>query len=140
MSKVLDVVAAIIEHNGNILLARRPDSGDQPGYWEFPGGKLEANETQPQALARELQEELGITAEIGRYIASHQCQVADRIIILHAWHVRVFTGEPAALCHSELRWCSLTEAQHYADSHKLAPADIPLLAAFMTAEPANQGD
>lgn len=140
MTKVLDVVAAMIEHNGNILLARRPETGDQPGYWEFPGGKVEINETQPQALARELQEELGINAEIGRYIASHQCQVADRIIILHAWHVREFTGDPVALCHSELRWCSLTEAQQYADSHKLAPADIPLLAAFMAANPAKRED
>ncbi|WP_299996328.1 pyrimidine (deoxy)nucleoside triphosphate diphosphatase [uncultured Cedecea sp.] len=133
MSKVLDVVAAIIEHNGNILLARRPDSGDQPGYWEFPGGKLETNETQPQALARELQEELGITAETGRYIASYQCPVADRVINLHAWHVTVFTGIPAPLCHSELRWCSLIQAQDDADNQLLAPPDIPLLAAFLTA-------
>jgi len=130
MTKKLDVVAAIIEHNGNILLARRPETGDQPGYWEFPGGKVETSETQPQALARELQEELGITAKIGRYIASHQCQVADRTIILHAWHVTGFSGTPTPLCHSELRWCSQAEAQDYADSHKLAPADIPLLAAF----------
>ena len=130
MTKVLDVVAAIIEHNGNILLARRPESGDQPGYWEFPGGKVETNETQPQALARELQEELGIVARIGCYIASQQWQVADRSIILHAWHVTEFSGVPTPLCHSELRWCSLLEAQEYADSHKLAPADIPLLAAF----------
>lgn len=132
MTKVLDVVAAIIEHNGNILLARRPDSGDQPGYWEFPGGKLENNETQSQALARELQEELGITAKIGGYIASHQSQVADRVIILHAWHVTTFTGVPMPLCHSELRWCSLIQAQNYANSQILAPADIPLLTAFLT--------
>ncbi|MCS3429571.1 pyrimidine (deoxy)nucleoside triphosphate diphosphatase [Klebsiella sp. BIGb0407] len=130
MTKVLDVVAAIIEHNGNILLARRPETGDQPGYWEFPGGKVEASETQPQALARELQEELGITAKIGRYIASQQWQVADRIIHLHAWHVTEFTGVPTPLCHSELRWCSQLDAQDCADRHKLAPADIPLLAAF----------
>ncbi len=131
MTKVLDVVAAIIEQNGKLLLARRPDSGDQPGYWEFPGGKLETHETQPQALARELQEELGIAAEIGRYVASHQCQVADRMIILHAWHVTTFTGIPMPLCHSELRWCSLIQAQNYADSQTLAPADIPLLTAFI---------
>jgi len=130
MTKVVDVVAAIIEQDGKLLLARRPDSGDQPGYWEFAGGKVEAGETQPQALARELQEELGVAATIGRYIATQQWQVADRMINLHAWHVTEFTGVPAPLCHSELRWCSQAEAQDYADSHKLAPADIPLLAAF----------
>jgi len=130
MTRILDVVAAIIEHNGKILLARRPESGDQAGYWEFPGGKLEAGETQQQALARELQEELGINAEIGGYIASQQWQVKDSLIVLHAWHVSQFTGTPQTLCHSELIWCSLAQAQEYADSQKLAPADIPLLTAF----------
>lgn len=46
MLKNLDVVAAIIEREGKILLARRPEDGDQPGLWEFPGGKVEADETQ----------------------------------------------------------------------------------------------
>ena len=131
MTHVIAVVAAIIEQNGKILLARRPDSGDQAGYWEFPGGKVDTGETQPQALARELHEELAIDAKIGRYVASQQCQVGERTIILHAWHVSEFHGEPLALCHSELQWCSLPQAQAYADNQKLAPADIPLLAAFM---------
>lgn len=131
MVKVLDVVAAIIEHNGNILLARRPETGDQPGYWEFPGGKVEVGESQPQALERELLEELGIYAQVGHYIASHQCDVAGRIIRLHAWHVRQFTGVITALCHSELVWCPLTRVEDYAAGDQLAPADIPLLNAFM---------
>ncbi|MBS0847542.1 pyrimidine (deoxy)nucleoside triphosphate diphosphatase [Citrobacter sp. JGM124] len=131
MTTPLDVVAGIIEYNGKILLARRPESGDQTGYWEFPGGKMEAGETQPQALARELREELGIDAEIGHYIASQQWQIADRLIVLHAWHTCQFTGIPQPLCHSELVWCSLTEAQEYADNQMLAPADIPLLMAFI---------
>lgn len=132
MSKVVEVVAAVIEHNGQILLARRPESGDQPGYWEFPGGKVDSHETQPQALARELLEELGITAEIGGYIASQRWPVNGRIIHLHAWRVTHFSGVPTPLCHSELRWCSLAEAQAYADNQKLAPADIPLLARYLT--------
>ena len=56
--KTLNVVAAIIEQHGKILLAQRPASGDQAGLWEFPGGKVETGETQPQALVRELEEEL----------------------------------------------------------------------------------
>jgi (d)CTP diphosphatase len=72
MQKTLDVVAAIIEQDGKILLAQRPPHADQPGLWEFAGGKVEPGESQPQALIRELQEELGITAEVERYIASHQ--------------------------------------------------------------------
>lgn len=62
MPKTLDVVAAIIERDGHILLAQRPPHADQPGMWEFAGGKVEPGETQAQALARELQEELAIDA------------------------------------------------------------------------------
>lgn len=127
MPDTLDVVAAIIEHDGKILLARRPEGGDQAGLWEFPGGKVEKGETQPEALARELQEELGIKADIGHYIASHRREVCGRVIDLHAWHVPTFTGEIAAHCHSELVWCAPPQALDYA----LAPADIPLLEAFM---------
>jgi len=66
MLKMIDVVAAIIEQDGQILLAQRPPHADQPGMWEFAGGKVE-----PQALARELQEEMGIIARPACYIASH---------------------------------------------------------------------
>ena len=72
MQKIIDVVAAIIERDGKILLAQRPPHADQPGLWEFAGGKVEHGESQPQALARELEEELAIVARPTRYIASHQ--------------------------------------------------------------------
>ena len=126
--KTIDVVAAIIEQHGKILLARRPESGDQAGLWEFPGGKVDNGESQPRALARELKEELMIEALVGDYIASHKREVSGRIIHLHAWHVREFSGELTALCHSELAWCLPAEAFGY----DLAPADIPLLEAFMS--------
>lgn len=80
MLKTLDVVAAIIEKDGNILLAQRPVHADQPGMWEFAGGKVEAGETQPEALIRELREELGIDALPGQYVASHQREVSQRLI------------------------------------------------------------
>ena len=102
MLKTLDVVAAIIEKDGNILLAQRPAHADQPGMWEFAGGKVEAGETQPEALIRELREELGID-------------------------VPAFRGELTAHYHSALAWCTPEEAFGYA----LAPADIPLLEAFI---------
>lgn len=136
MPKTLDVVAAIIERNGKILLARRPESGDQPGLWEFPGGKVDIGESQPAALARELQEELDIVATIGDYVASHQREISGRIIHLHAWHVPAFTGEMVAHCHSELVWCYPPDALNYT----LAPADIPLLQAFMVLRDARPKD
>ena len=127
MLKTIDVVAAIIEQDGNILLAQRPPHADQPGMWEFAGGKVESGESQAQALARDLQEELGIVALPARYIASHRREVSGRLIHLHAWWVPHFSGTPTAHYHSQLRWCSPQEALTF----NLAPADIPLLEAFI---------
>ncbi|MDI7416631.1 pyrimidine (deoxy)nucleoside triphosphate diphosphatase [Cronobacter turicensis] len=130
--QIIDVVAAIIVREGRLLLAQRSPAGDQPGLWEFPGGKVEPGESQPAALARELHEELAIRARIGAYVASHTREVSGRVICLHAWRVDDFDGEPQALCHSAFVWCEPREAFGYA----LAPADIPLLEAFMSARDA----
>ncbi|MGV8925877.1 MAG: pyrimidine (deoxy)nucleoside triphosphate diphosphatase [Ewingella sp.] len=124
--KVIDVVAAIIEQDGNILLARRDASGDQAGLWEFPGGKVEDGESQPQALIRELQEELGIAARVEEWIASHDFQQPGRIIRLHAWRVSGFTNIISLQCHSEIAWTPPHEAFRF----ELAPADAPLLEAY----------
>lgn len=136
MLKTIDVVAAIIERDGKILLAQRPPHADQPGLWEFAGGKVEAGETQPEALIRELREELGIEAQPGAYVASHQREVSGRRIHLHAWHVPSFSGELTAHDHSQLVWCSPQEAFDY----PLAPADVPLLEAFMALLAARPAD
>jgi len=98
-----------------------------PACGEFAGGKVEAGETQPEALIRELREELGIDAEPAQYVASHQREVSQRLINLHAWHVSHFNGELTAHYHSALVWCTPEEAFGY----NLAPADIPLLKAFI---------
>ena len=136
MMKTLDVVAAILERDGKILLAQRPAHADQPGMWEFAGGKVEPGETQPQALRRELHEELGIEAVVGQYVASHQREVSGRIIHLHAWHVPDYQGELHAHEHQQLVWCLPEEALTY----PLAPADIPLLQAFILLRDARPAD
>lgn len=136
MLKTIDVVAAIIEKDGLILLAQRPLQADQPGLWEFPGGKVEPGETQPEALRRELREELGIDALPAAYVASHQREVSGRLIHLHAWHVPEYHGELTAHEHSQLVWVK----PETAFSWDLAPADIPLLEAFMTLRAARPAD
>jgi len=123
---IVDVVAAIIERDGNILLARRDGSSDQAGLWEFPGGKVEAGETQPQALIRELQEEMAIDVQVEAWVASHDTPQAARVIRLHAWRVSAFQGDITLRCHSEYVWVTPQQAFSYA----LAPADIPLLEAY----------
>ncbi|CAI0749189.1 MAG: pyrimidine (deoxy)nucleoside triphosphate diphosphatase [Serratia proteamaculans] len=128
--KIIDVVAAIIEKNGKILLAQRDAGSDQAGLWEFPGGKVEAGESQPQALARELEEELGIVASVGSYVASNQWQQSERIIRLHAWRVATFSGELQNRCHSDFVWLAPEQAFDY----PLAPADVPLLTAYIATQ------
>ena len=104
--------------------------------WEFAGGKVEAGETQPEALVRELHEELGIHAQPGEYVASHQREVSQRLINLHAWHVPAFSGALTAHYHSALVWCTPEDAFGF----NLAPADIPLLEAFIVLRDARPAD
>lgn len=125
--KTIDVVAALIEREGKLLLARRDASGDQAGLWEFPGGKVEAGESQPAALVRELQEEMGITATVEDFIATSVVQQSERLIRLHGWQVSGFTGEIRLQCHSEICWVTPDEVL----SFELAPADIPLAQAYL---------
>lgn len=132
---VIDVVAAIIVREDKILLARRGPDSDQAGLWEFPGGKVEPEESQSAALIRELREELNIEARPGRFVATRCFPVSGRIIALHAWQVTDFTGIPQRLAHSELVWITPDQASYY----ELAPADIPLLEAFRRLSAADTG-
>ena len=90
----------------------------------------------PRRCCRDLREELGIEATVGRYIASHQREVSGRMIHLHAWHVPAFSGEVIAHEHQQLVWCE----PHAALDYPLAPADIPLLNAFMILRDARPAD
>lgn len=123
----LEVVAAIIERGDHILLAQRDGQSDLAGHWEFPGGKVEVGETQPAALRRELFEELNIAARVEQWVANTVWQAGERIIDLHAWRVSTFDGELTLRCHSKLAWVTPEQALGYA----LAPADIPLLQAYI---------
>ncbi len=130
-AKMIDVVAAIIEQDGKILLAQRPPHATSRECGSSLAAKWRPGESQPQALTRELQEEMGIIARPTCYIASHQREVSGRQIHLHAWWVPHFQGTPLAHYHSQLRWCLPADAL----TLDLAPADIPLLHAFIAQRP-----
>lgn len=98
------VVAAVIEKDGKILLARRktPFRGN---FWEFPGGKLEINETLEECLKREICEELAIEIEVGSFLSLNKhtinCQSA---IELYAYMARYVSGEIKLKDHDEVKW------------------------------------
>jgi len=102
---MLQVVAAIIERGGKILVGQRTPAQSHPLQWEFPGGKVEAGETPAEALARELEEELAIRAaaatEITRYQYAYPAKSPIELIFLR---VTSFEGEPRNLVFHELRW------------------------------------
>ncbi|MCU0226219.1 MAG: (deoxy)nucleoside triphosphate pyrophosphohydrolase [Bryobacterales bacterium] len=104
------VVAAVIKRNGRFLIAQRRSTGSFPLKWEFPGGKLEAGESPKQALRRELQEELGVDAEIGAEIGRYECAYPNfRKVTILFFDVPSFEGEPANLAFQQFVW---EERQH----------------------------
>jgi len=108
------VVAAIIERQGEILICQRKPNGAHPLKWEFPGGKVEAGEDPEQALARELQEELAIRAVVGAEIARYEYSYPGRTpTLLRFYRVREFDGEPRNLDFHAMRWESLERLSEY---------------------------
>jgi len=123
-------VAVVIDRRGRVLIAQRPAGKHLAGAWEFPGGKIEPGETRRHGLARELEEEIGITIEHPRPLMRLRHAYPSGEVLLDVWVVRRYRGEPRSLDGQELRWCDregLTNAQ-------LLPADRPILAALRLPE------
>src|ERR1700736_164945 len=93
--EMVEVVAAIIEREGKILIGQRKAEQSHPLKWEFPGGKVESGETPEQALARELEEELGVRHTAAEEITRYQFTYPGLDpILLHFFRVHSFEGEP----------------------------------------------
>ena len=103
--KKVEVAAAVIEKpDGSFLLGRRPPNGIYAGWWEFPGGKVEAGETPQQALVRELQEELGIDVECAYPWIMREHVYEHAHVRLHFFRVTEWRGELRDLQHDQLSW------------------------------------
>ena len=98
------VTAAVIHHDEDILIARRPENGLLGGLWEFPGGKLEPGESLPEGLRREIMEELGVPVTVGEPFGVYRHGYTHFKVTLHAFHCRIEAGEPQPLHASEIRW------------------------------------
>lgn len=105
----IPVVAGLLKKDNKILLGQRPENQSLPGQWEFPGGKIELGESPEVALQRELQEELGIDAQIGEIKLSVTHSYNDVGIVILFYEVPYWKGEPKPQHHMKIEWVNPTE-------------------------------
>ncbi|HEV2110387.1 MAG TPA: Nudix family hydrolase [Gammaproteobacteria bacterium] len=124
----IEVVAAVLrDSQGRVLIADRPAGRPLAGYWEFPGGKLEAGEATAAALKRELREELGIDVQRAHRLLHYSHSYPERHVQLDVWRVTRYQGRVTAREGQELAWVAPQEM----DRWKLLPADGPIVEAIM---------
>jgi 8-oxo-dGTP diphosphatase len=124
--KKVRVVAALIPSAADpsrFLVQQRLPDKSRANLWEFPGGKVEAGETDQAALARECHEELAVELEVGRRLWGTTHAYADLTIELELYAAKIRAGEPQALGAQALKFCTPTEMKRL----PFCEADLPLL-------------
>lgn len=121
--RITEVVAALIWDGNRFLACQRPAHKDRALLWEFAGGKVEPDETGPQALIRECREELGITVSVGDVFMDVTHTYPDLTIHLTLYHAAIAKGTPRLLEHSAMRWVTVKEM----DALPFCPADAVIL-------------
>lgn len=126
MPTLVVVAAALVREDGRVLLQQRAPGRDMAGLWEFPGGKVEADENPDDALVRELREELGIAVrpDLLTPACFASAPLGDRRLLLLLYLCREWDGEPRPLDAAALRWELLADMAGL----DMPPADRPLIA------------
>jgi 8-oxo-dGTP diphosphatase len=126
---LLVVAAALVDADGRVLIAQRPEGKQLAGLWEFPGGKVEPGERPEETLIRELAEELDITVKepclAPLSFASHRYE--DFHLLMPLYICRRWEGMPRAVEHREIRWVKPTRLREF----PMPPADEPLIPALI---------
>jgi len=125
LKRVHVVAAVIVNAEGQILISKRHEHAHQGGRWEFPGGKLEDDETVEQGLSRELVEELGITPTVMRPLIQISHDYPGKSVLLDVWRVTEFSGEATGREGQPIKWVS---PQSLAD-YTFPEANVPICAA-----------
>lgn len=127
MTKITEVAAAVIERpDGEFLLACRPEGKPYPGYWEFPGGKIEPGEDPRAAIVRELKEELGIEVREATPWITRVYAYTHATVRLHFYRVSAWDGEPQPLEDQAIAW----QRAGATDVSPMLPANAPVLSAL----------
>ena len=120
---MITVVAALIEKEGKYLIARRSTgSSDVLGKWEFPGGKVEKNESEEHEIEREIKEEFEMDIKAIRFLDNNVCEYPTKTIDLRLYECKHVSGEFNLHDHSEYLFVDKEDIVNY----DLCPADIPL--------------
>lgn len=128
---MIKVAAAIIENDKNqLLIARRRVGKAQAGLWEFPGGKLELDESPEACLIRELAEEMKIVIEPYAYYGTNEHVYGAVHIQLIAYKARYISGSIGLVDHDEYRWVDLRDLGEYT----FAPADVKFVESLLEIE------
>ena len=120
---MITVVAALIEKDEKYLIARRSTgSEDVLGKWEFPGGKVEKDESEEHAIEREIKEEFEMNIQAIRFLTNNVCEYPTKIIDLRLYECKYLSGEFNLHDHSEYKFVNKEDIINF----DLCPADIPL--------------
>lgn len=109
-----NIGVGVIWHDGRILIQQRPEEGLLGNLWEFPGGKQEADEPIQETVRREIEEELGITVEVGELITTVKHAYSHFKITLHAYHCRYLKGAPQPKACQAWQWVQPEELSKFA--------------------------
>jgi len=122
---ILVVAAALVDADGRVLIAQRPEGKSMAGLWEFPGGKIEADESPDEALIRELREELGIAVKQACLapftFASHS--YPNFHLLMPLYICRRWEGAPEPRHHAALKWVRPKDMKDF----PMPAADLPLI-------------
>ncbi len=121
---MITVTCAIIEHEGKVLAAQRGEAMSQPLKWEFPGGKVEPEESLPACIVREIGEELGVRISVLEQLPQSVYDYGNgKVIMLIPFRCRLQSYDFALKEHQQIRWLEPQELL----SLDWAPADIPIV-------------
>ena len=130
MNIVLVAACALVDPDGRVLIAQRPEGKPMAGLWEFPGGKVETGERPEESLIRELEEELGIVVKEACLapltFASHT--YSEFHLVMPLYVCRRWDGTVTAKVGQRLAWVRPNRLREY----PMPPADVPLVAHLMT--------
>ncbi|REK71437.1 (deoxy)nucleoside triphosphate pyrophosphohydrolase [Paenibacillus paeoniae] len=135
MTEYILVAGAVIRNDqGEVLCALRSETMSMPRLWEFPGGKLEPNESAEQCLVREILEELGYVIQVGDLIADVIHEYPSIRVRLVTYESKLASGMPVAQEHEQLLWLPVNRMREL----EWAPADWPTVEALIKAQSQEQ--